>query len=119
MFMILAMAPFNLLAFRGYSWLALVLMIPAAALAGLLDAPPNLDELRFFASDFMKLLTKAAFCSVLSFAVCKLVGRPFPRSAHPRGVVSSAPQDRGREGRTMAASRAAPGNKPASVGKKA
>jgi hypothetical protein len=74
MFMFLVGLLFGVLAYRGYPWLTLALAIPLATLAGLLDTPPNLEELRIFASDFMKVLTKAIVCSVINFALCRFIG---------------------------------------------
>lgn len=74
MLMIVVLGLFNVLAYRGYPWSTLFLAIPLALLAGLLDSPPYLEELRIFASDFMKVLTKAIIVGTSGFALSKLVG---------------------------------------------
>jgi hypothetical protein len=74
---------FAFLAVRDYPWGTLVLAIPLATLAGLLDAPPNLDHLNAFASDVATVLTRAVFLSIVSHAIGKFVGRLFRRRFKP------------------------------------
>ena len=90
MLMIIALAPFNVAAYRGYPWRTLYLVIPLALLAGLLDSPPNFEELRIFASDVCKVLTKAIFVGTVSFAVCRLAGRLFRKRVKPSPPVAPA-----------------------------
>lgn len=79
MIMLAVNSLFAFFAFRGYPWLTLALAIPLATLAGVLDAPPNVEHLNIFASDVAKVLTKAVFVSIVSYAIGKLVGHLFRR----------------------------------------
>ena len=83
MLMLIVVILFNLLAYRGYPWSTLFLAIPLALLAGLLDSPPYLEELRIFASDFLKVLTKAILVGTSSFALSKFLGRVFRKRPEP------------------------------------
>ena len=91
MLMLAVIILFNVLAYRGYPWLTLVLAIPLALLAGLLDNPPNLEVLRIFASDFMKVLSKAIIVGTLSFSVSKFLGRLLHTQPKPRQQAAARP----------------------------
>lgn len=91
MLMLVVIILFNVLAYRGYPWLTLVLAIPLALVAGLLDNPPNLEAMRIFASDFMKVLSKAIIVGTLSFAVSKFLGRLLRTKPRPSQQVAARP----------------------------